>query len=387
MALIHVCNKIEAVGVKIDRKFIEAGLKYEHGEIKKAKEDFEADTGRAYVNSSKLFAEIFESRGEKYPLTDKGNPSFKKDFLEDMDTPTALLINRIRYHEKRASTYWSSFLYYADSYNVLHPRLNQAGTVTGRFSSSNPNMQNMPKEDEEEDKEKQYIVRRSFKPRPGFKFYSIDYNQMEYRMMLDITGEKELIDAVNSGEDVHTATARILGIPRKQAKTVNFALLFGTGNKKLAKMLGVTEQKAKDIKYLYFSKLPNVKSHIYNITKTGETRGYVYNWLGRVYWCGNFDFSYKLPNHLIQGGCADVIKKAMVEIEAQIPDHNMRLQVHDELIFELEDSRIDILPKIKSIMESVYVPRNGMPLTVSIKRSSRSMATHDMEEMHEGVHF
>jgi DNA polymerase-1 len=252
MALTHVCCEIERVGVKINRSFVQDGLAYEHEQIKKAKKDFETDTGRAFVNSSKLFAEIFTLRGEKYPLTEKGNPSFAKDFLEDLDTPTAQLINRIRFHEKRASTYWSSFLYFADSDNVLHPRLNQAGTVTGRFSSSNPNMQNMPKEDDDEDRDKKFLVRRAFTPRRDHCFYSLDYNQMEYRLMLDTVGEQALIDAVNGGEDVHSATSRILGISRTHAKTVNFALLYGTGNTKLARMLGVTEAEARDIKKLYF---------------------------------------------------------------------------------------------------------------------------------------
>ncbi len=165
---------------------------------------------------------------------------------------------------------------------------------------------------------------------------------------------------------------------------MNFALLYGTGVKKLAKMLGVSEAEARDIKALYFARLPHVKAFLQHVVRTAETRGYVYNWLGRKYWCGNFDYSYAIPNHLIQGGCADVIKKAMVDIWRQIPGNEIRLQVHDELDFELAESEFDKVMDIKRIMESVFIPKGGTRLTVSVKESDRSLAVWDMNE---GISF
>jgi DNA polymerase-1 len=362
MQLIHVCNAIQERGIKIDRQYVESGLHHERHEIEKAREDFEKDTGRTYKNSSSLFAEIFSSRGEKFPRTEKGNPSFTEKFLDQADTPTAKLISRIRHHEKRLSTYWSSFLLYADEQCVIHPNLNQAGTVTGRFSSSNPNLQNIPKDDEGP-----YPIRGAFVPREGFKLVSIDYDQQEYRLMLDYAGERGLIDAVLGGEDVHSATARLLNIPRRYAKTVNFALLYGTGTKKLAGMLGIPESEAQSLKKLYFDRLPKVKQFIQDVVRTGETRGYIENWLGRKYWCGDFKYSYKLPNWLIQGGGADVIKVAMVQLHEHLKPYNtkMILQVHDELLFEIPEHEMMIINPLKDVMAEVYKPKNGMNLTCS----------------------
>src|SRR5690606_20649050 len=123
-------------------------------------------------------------------------------------------------------TYYSSFLHYADERNILRPSLNQGGTTTGRFSSNNPNMQNCPKEDEEGDKEKPFLIRSCFIPRPDHYYVPIDFDQQEYRLMLDYAGERQLIDMVLSGMDVHNATAEMLGSTRKRAKTLNFAIIY-----------------------------------------------------------------------------------------------------------------------------------------------------------------
>ena len=379
MKLIKVCNSIQKHGVMIDRGYIEAGLNYEYGQIEKARKSFETDTGRTYKNSSKLFAEIFTERKEAFPRTAKGNPSFTAEFLDSSGSATTQLISRIRHHEKRVSTYWTSFLYFAGPDNVLHAYLNQAGTVTGRFSSSNPNLQNLPAEDSPDDRNSEFLIRRSFVPRPGYKFYSIDYSQQEFKLMLDYAGEHALIEAINGGKDVHTATADYLGIPRNHAKTVSFALLYGTGIDKLSRMLGVSTDEARRIKKHYFSQLPNVKKLINNIVKIGENRGYIYNWLGRRYWCSNFDFSYILPNHLIQGGGADIIKKAMTLIHEEDPESGMCLQVHDELVFELpDDSKI---PRFVEIMNSVYTPKNGLGMSVNVSVSDKSLAKLDMTKI------
>lgn len=375
MALIECIGAMEDRGICIDYKYVTEGLKYEQSEIERAKAAFKEETGYEYQDSPKFFKGLFDERGELYGRTDKGNASFAGDVLEKLNTPTARLINRIRYHEKRAGTYWSSFLYYADSDGILRATPNAAGTVTGRFSYRNPNLQNLPKEDEEEDKDKPYVIRGSFKPRQGHAFVSIDYSQQEYRLMLDYANERSLIKLVNEGMDVHEATAKMLGIPRKQAKTINFALLYGSGIATLAQMLGVTESEAKSLRERYFSKLPKVKEFIKAVMQRGSQNGFIRNWLGRRFWLNSFDFAYKLPNYLIQGSGADVVKRAMVETYKIAP---ILIQIHDEILYEIPERDFEKITLICDIMSSIYKPRNGLGLEVSVKHSFKSFANRDL---------
>lgn len=383
MELIKTCFAMEEVGILLDKGYTLNALAYEHRGLKEAISVFEKDTGHKYTDSNKLFAEIFTARGERFPVTEKGNPSFDYDALVGLKSPTADLIIRIRDHEKRAGTYYSSFLYYLANDGRIHANINQAGTTTGRFSYSNPNLQNLSKEDEEEDLKKEYVVRGCFIPTPGFKFVSLDYSQVEYRLMLDYAGETNLIQSVLDGEDIHQSTADMVGVSRKYAKTLNFACLYGSGIANIAMMLGISEREASDLRQRYFSRLPKVKRLVKDIMRAGESRGYVRNWLGRRCHINHRDFAYKLPNHLIQGGSADVIKVAMNKIHKLLEGKKSRMvvQIHDDILHEIHEDELDIVKDIKQIMESVYVPKNGMLLTVSPEISHKSWAYRDFEKL------
>lgn len=373
---------MEERGILIDHAYTTEALNYERRELDKAAKDFEADTGRAYKDSSKLFAEIFTQRGEWFPKTDKGNPSFAAEFLDDLDSPTAGLIKKYRDHEKRMGTYYSSFLYFADHKNRIHPNMRQAGTTTGRFSYSNPNLQNVPRDEQISGGADQPIVRRSFIPSPDHFLVSIDYDQQEYRMLFDYAGETKIISRVLEGEDVHQVTADMLGIKRTPAKTLNFALLYGAGSTKMAKMLGISVEEAIDKRRMYFDRLPAVKRFLKYVPQVGVARGFVTNWLGRRCYLQDSTFAYKLPNHLIQGGCADVIKVAMVQLDYHLNKlkSGMILQVHDELLFEVHKDEVGIIGELKEIMEAVYPSLNGMKLTASIAHSDKSWAKADLVE-------
>lgn len=381
--LVKTCFRMESRGVLIDRAYVEAALKYEHNEIRKAKEDFKTDTGHSFLDSSKLFAKIFDERGEAYPTTDKGNPSFRAEYLELLDTPTARLIQKVREHEKRAGTYYSSFLYYADSFNRIHANIRQAGTTTGRFSYSNPNLQNLPREKDPTDTVKPFVVRGSFIPTPSFIFSSIDYSQMEYRLMLDYAGEKALIEKILGGEDLHQATADLVGVSRDRAKTLNFAILYGAGIDEIARQLKVSVNQAHELRRMYFGRLPKVRNFIKRVIETGEQRGFVRNWMGRECHIRFKSEAYKLPNHLIQGGCADIIKLAMNQIDQYTLDKKMRsglvVQVHDENLLEVHENEYDLIEKAREIMQGVYVPKNGMVLTAEADWSDKSWAKRDLK--------
>lgn len=377
--LTKVCADIEAVGMKINRPYVQEALSYEQQMSRQAQEEFKRYTGLEFQDSRLVLADAFTKMGEKFPTTAKGNPSFSGDVLEGMTTPIASLVQKIRGHEKLISTYYSSFLHFAGKDDILHANMRQGGTETGRFSYSDPNLQNLPKEDEPEDLLKQYLVRGSFTPRLDFCFAMIDFNQQEFRMMLDYAGEAALIKDIMSGTDVHEATANFLGITRKQAKTINFGLLYGMGTEKLAKALGVPVQEAARLKYIYFSKLPRVKGLIQAVIGVGRERGYIWNWAGRRCHISSPEFAYVLPNHLIQGGCADVVKFAMVKLADFLADKKTRMicQVHDEILFEVHKSELHLIPELKTIMESIYTPKNGLYLTCSVEHSWKSWSTKD----------
>lgn len=379
--LTKVFFDLEKRGILVDTNYVREALIYEQGQIKKAKEDFETDTGRAYKDSPKLFAEIFTERGESFPTAAKGNPSFKAEVLEHVDSPTARIIRLVREHEKRAGTYYSAFLAYTDSNSRIHANIRQAGTKTGRLSYSNPNLQNVPKEDEEEDLKKEFIVRGSFIPPPGYVFGSLDYSQAEYKLMLDYAGEMQLIKKVLEGADLHQATADMVGISRKYAKTLNFAILYGAGIEKIAAMLGMSVREASQLRQKYFGRLPKVARFIRRVINTGKARGYVINWIGRRCYIPNRNFAYALPNHLIQGGVADIIKLAMPQIHELLRKYRsgMVVQIHDDILSEIHENEIEVLWEMKNIMENVYVPRNGMKLTTDPEISKKSWAYRDFE--------
>ena len=382
--LTRVCYEMERSGVKIDRQRTEAARDYEFSKVAGYKMEFQSLTGHPYSDSRTLFKSVFDAIGEKYPTTEKGNASFAADVLEEMSSPVASIINKIRYHQKRVGTYYSSFLYFADKNDLIHPNMRQGGTVTGRFSFSDPNLQNMPKEDEPEDQDLPYHVRECLIPEPGHFFYQVDYQQLEYRMMADYAGEMRLIKAIMEGEDVHEATARLCGITRKQAKTLNFAILYGAGPDKIAKMLGIPQRDASQLRGLYLGNLPMVRRFIDEVTRSGKARGFIFNWIGRRCYIPNREWSYILPNHLIQGGCADVVKLGMVRLREKLREIGVRttprLQVHDELLFSVPFGEESIIKEIINVLENVYESRNGIKLSVSFAHSKKSYGYRDLIE-------
>lgn len=369
--LLKVVFEMEKAGLKADPEFSQTALEFYNEEQKTASEEFKNLTGQEYKSSPKMFAEIFAGEKEKWSYTEKGNPSFDSDTIKRFDHPAAKQIIILR-NAKSRTDFFASFDFFSDSKNFIHPSFNQAGTASGRFSSSDPNFQNLTNDEGAE--EGTLPVRNAIvPPSEEFCIVSFDYDQQEYRMMLDYAGEMELIEQIKAGVDVHQATADMMGVSRKYAKTLNFMLLYGGGVLKLAEALNIPEWEAKNLRELYFSKLPRVQQFINTVIKTAKMRGYVYNWLGRRYWCQH-EFAYKMPNRIIQGGGADVMKKAMVEIHAR---HNqarsyMFMTVHDELDFYIHKSELYLVGEIKKIMESTY-PHKNLPLTVSVSHSWKSL--------------
>jgi DNA polymerase-1 len=235
---------------------------------------------------------------------------------------------------------------------------------------ADPNLQNVPKELPEGG----FDLRRCFVPSPGFVFLEFDYEAMEFRLMLDYAGETGLIDAIKRGLDPHQATADLTDLTRKSAKTLNFGLLYGMGVTKLAAKLEISEDDARKFRAQYFENLPRVQAFINQATQTAKVRGNVFNWMGRTYQFPDPNFAYKAANALIQGGCADIVRKAMVEVARQIPNFGARLllQVHDSLLLEVpKDTAPLIVPLVKRVMEEAYVPRS-LPMSVKVEIGEES---------------
>jgi DNA polymerase I-like protein with 3'-5' exonuclease and polymerase domains len=378
LALTKVLFKMEREGIEIDPYYTLKAQEHEVQIIKKLEAQFQADTGLEFQDGPKRLVEAFKTQGLELPKTPLGNPSKDADALESLNHPLANLVLSIRGAKQRVGTYYSSFLYLKDHNNIIHPNFRQGGTETGRMSCSNPNLQNVPKGDEPEDLISPFSVRKCFVPPEGACFVMIDYAQQEYRLMLDWAGEMALIKAVMDGADVHQATADLLGIPRKYAKNLNFAILYGAGPEQIAYMSGIKIREARELRELYFGKLPKVKRFIYDVSGVGKSRGFVVNWYGRRCHIAKPEWSYALPNHIVQGGCADVVKKAMVAIDPIFRHRSgMRLQVHDELVNVYYPEEFDLIKKQVDLMESVYEPKNGMKMTVSVEHSWKSWGKLD----------
>lgn len=383
-ALTKVCFDMEMHGVLLDREYAERMLKYESGLIHEAEREFLLSTGQLYTGSKGQLLEVFTKAGETIPKTAKGNPSLTGDILDDFTSPVAKMIQRIRYYEKRCSTYYSSFLDLSDDQGRLHADIRQAGTTTGRFSYRDPNLQNVPKEDDPEDLVRSNIVRGCFIPEKDHVLVQFDYSQQEYRLMLAYANQWDLIAKVMGGMDVHDATAQSVGVTRKIAKVLNFAISYGSGPAKIAGMLGIPVDEAFHLRKKYFAKLPMVNVLLGKVQNTATSRGHVYNWMGRKLHLpgGMRDLAYQVPNHLIQGGGADICKKAMVDLaNTDIPKRTgakMIKQVHDALIFQWPKSNLDMIPLVEKVMVGAWPGANGMAMAVDVKWSDKSLAEKDM---------
>ena len=284
--------------------------------------------------------------------------------------------------QKILSTYAEPLLKLAkqDENSRVYTSFIQTGTATGRLSSKDPNLQNIPVRSK-----LGRSVREAFVAKEGYGLLSIDYSQIELRLLAHFSKDKALLEAFNSGVDIHMATAvKLFGEEeaeekRNFAKSVNFGLLYGMGAKKLSIELGITSAEAKEIISNYFSSFPTVKNFLFKIQEDVKKIGYVETILERRRF---FDyanatgmqkaaFMRESVNALFQGSAADLIKLSMLEIEGYMKeekiDGGMLLQIHDELIFEIREDVIDeVAVKLKAMMENIMELEVPLVCSVSI---------------------
>jgi DNA polymerase-1 len=380
--LTNVCFDIERRGFRIDRKYCEDTVLKLQFKIHNLQAEFFDLTGMPFVDSPKSLSISLGKVGILGGKTELGGASFTDDVLSKEAHRAARVVLEHRDVNKKLTSYFNQFLYHSDSNDYVHCNIKQSATKTGRFSITDPALQTIPSVDDDgtpEQIEYSKSVRRAFIPDKDCVLVAVDYKAFEFRAMLDLAGERELAFKIEQGLDPHQATADMVGISRKQAKTINFGLLFGMGQQKLADSLGMKVDDAAATKRKYFRALPNVKRLIYNTQSKAVERGFVWNIFNRRYFFHEAKFAYKAVNCLIQGGTADGVKKAMVEIDFLLKNTRSRitLQIHDELVFNIHKDELDLIPEIMEIMRNAY-PSFFHKMDCSVEHSWKSWG--DLEE-------
>lgn len=388
--LTKVLFEMEREGVLIDRAYTEEAYEHEVAEYTRIESELDR-IGKPYSetkidwNSAKQLKPIFDAIGEPYTYTEKGNASFDKDALEDSESEIAKLILKFRYHNKRAHTYFENFIWLADRNNVVHADAQQPGTQYARMSYWQPNLQNVPKRGDKD--EAKYKVRRCFIPKPGTLLLDKDYKGAEYYMSMDYARQMDVVEELKSGLDPHKRLGAEMNLERDPAKTMQFRILYGGGGGVVGRALGYKGAEAdrigKQKKKEYFQRVPKLHLLIcqvaggwYNgkkVTGVAESRGYVFNWLGRVLKYPP-NRAYAAFNGLIQSGVGDMTKVAMVDLhENVLKGHKtkMLLQVHDALLFKFYPDELHLLTKIDEAMCRAY-PHRVLPMKTDSGFSDKS---------------
>jgi len=384
MPFMRLLLEMEKEGIAIDRAKMEELKVKNEGEIEAAKSEIFALTGFEFnINSTKQLSDIlFERLGLKSVKKTKTGLSTDERSLQKMMGEHPVIEKILDYREvfKLKSTYIEPLLELSakNPQSKIFTSFLQTGTATGRLSSKNPNLQNIPTKTESGRQ-----IRYAFVPTKGKVFIGLDYSQIELRLLAHYSEDETLVNAFLEGRDIHLETAqKIFGTEaakenRNKAKTINFGLLYGMGSQKLADSLSIGTKEAKELIESYFASFPTVKNFLETIRVGAKEKGFVETMMGRKRF---FDFRSvgakdeamflrEAVNTVFQGSAADIIKLAMLRIKEKIESDNlgvkMILQIHDELIFEADEREAkEIAPLLASIMESVVTLE--VPLKTSL---------------------
>jgi len=398
LPLIKVMLRLERNGAMLD----EASLFNQQNEIKKEMmkiqtKAYEIAGDEFNLESPKQIQQIlFSDEGfglEPKKKTAKGQPSTNEEALKLLDHPLVDLIMSYRTLTKLNSTYLEALPKQINRRTGrLHTSYHQAVTATGRLSSSKPNFQNIPIRTEQGAK-----IRSAFIAEKGNIILAADYSQIELRIMAHISGDQNLIEAFNKNEDVHRSTAAqvfeteismVTKDQRRKAKAINFGLIYGMSAFGLAKQIDVSRTEAKQYIDGYFENYPGVLKFMEETKEKAKSQGYVETVLGRRLYLPQINSKNKmLQQHALrtainapmQGSSADIIKKAMLDIQSWIDKENLKIkmfmQVHDELVFELDAEMSDAYAiDIKALMSNAL--KLSIPLEVDVGMGSNWQEAH-----------
>lgn len=395
--LIPIIEKMTERGVVIDIKELQKIKKEYQKETKKQEKKIWDLAGKEFnINSPKQMGEVlFDDLNlsiKNHKKTSTGAKSTKESELLKLKGEHRIIDEIIDYREvnKILSTYIEPILKMVDKKGRLHAEFVQTGTTTGRISSNNPNLQNIPVSSE-----KGRRIRDVFVSTSGFSFVALDYSQIDLRVAALLSGDKKLITAFKNKEDIHsTVASEVFNVPkqkvdnemRRKAKVINFGILYGMGVNSLKQNLKTSQSEAKDFLNQYFNRFSTLADYIEEVKQSAHQLGYTKTLLGRYrYIAGlNSPIPYiragaerMAVNAPIQGTAADIIKKASVSVQEFLDKKNknneafLLLQVHDELIFEVTDDFLtEFTDSVVNIME-VVLEKEGyteVPLEVHVKK-------------------
>ena len=384
MPVARVLTIMEENGIELNLKFLDQLSVDFSNTIQNLENQIIELAGQPFnVSSPKQVGEIlFDKLGLKGgKKTSTGQYSTSESILEKIDHPITDLILQYRGLSKLKSTYTDGLQKQANNDSGrVHTSYHQALTATGRLSSTDPNLQNIPVREEIGRQ-----IRKAFIAPEGRVLLAADYSQIELRLMAHLSQDEALVDAFKHGQDVHRRTAaEVLGIAledvtndqRRQAKAVNFGLLYGMSEFGLIRQLGFTREESQNYIKQYFHRYPGIYEYMQRTRQVALEQGFVETILGRRLYTPDIDARNMMVrkaaeraaiNAPLQGSAADIIKMAMVEVDKMLPKDQakMLLQVHDELVFEVDADIADALaPKLAEVMQSVI--QLSVPLIVEV---------------------
>ncbi len=395
LPLVEVLMEMEMTGVALDGGFLERMSAELGARMAELEDGIQRMVGMPFnINSGPQLAEvlfgILRLPTKGVPKTSTGRYSLTADVLESLRGahPIVDLILEHRELAKLKSTYVDALPALVNPMTGrLHTSYHQTGTVTGRISSSDPNLQNIPIRSPLGRQ-----VRRAFVARPGWALLGADYSQIELRVLAHISGDPGLIAAFARGEDIHASTAAaIFDIPidqvtpeqRRFAKQVNFGLIYGMSVGRLARDAGIPQMEAENFVAHYFGRFPKVREYLEQTLARAKNQGYVETLLGRRRYFPVLQSASpaqeqarrraerEAVNAPIQGSAADIIKRAMLNLHRALHDRGlsarMILQVHDELVLEVPQEELPVVtPLVQEIMESAYPLRVPLKVDLSV---------------------
>ena len=370
MPLLRVLAIMEQNGVRIDTNALKQSSEILTNDMLQLEKEIHQLVGLEFnVSSPMQVGEILFDRlklDEKAKKTKTGQYSTSEDVLEKLRSRHPVIGKILDYRglKKLLSTYIDALpLMVNPKTGKVHTSYNQTVTATGRLSSTNPNLQNIPVRDELGRE-----IRKAFIPEEGELFLSVDYSQIELRIMAHLSGDTNMVEAFNSGYDIHTATAaKIFKIPlsevtsdmRRKAKTANFGIIYGISTFGLSERLGNSRTEAKELIDGYFETYPQVKKYMENAINRAKEQGFVETIYGRKRFLPDINSQNSIVrgfaernaiNAPIQGSAADIIKIAMVSIQQQLEKQNLKasmtMQVHDELNFSVPKNELEIVKEL-----------------------------------------
>ena len=372
--LVPVLASMENFGIKIDKKYFENYKKELQENIEKLEKEIYSLSGETFnIGSPKQLGEIlFEKMGIEPVKKTKTGYSTDVEVLEVLALRGIEIAEKLleyRGFTKLLSTYVEPLPKLADEDDRIHTTFNQNGTSTGRLSSANPNIQNIPVRTDEGIK-----IRKGFISQDGWSLVSFDYSQIELRVLAELSKDENLLLAYKKDKDLHDLTARKIffktdeeQVTREQrsiAKVINFSILYGKTPFGLSKELKIPVADASQYIKTYFEQYPKVKKFLENVLENARQNGFVETLYGTRRYINNINSSNKnlqaqanrmAVNTVVQGTAANIIKKVMIKLYDEFKNNDdikMLLQVHDELIFEVKDEVSEkYMEKIKEIME------------------------------------